>query len=54
MGRPVEKEAKNLGYASVTIRMNHDTIARLDEYCSRKNLVRSEFIRKIISDAIKN
>ncbi|MCQ9207408.1 MAG: ribbon-helix-helix domain-containing protein [Omnitrophica bacterium] len=53
MGRPIEKDAKNLGYASVTIRMNQDTINKLDEYCKRKNVVRSEFVRDIILDAIK-
>ena len=53
MGRPIEKAAKNLGYTSVTIRMDQDTINKLDEYCKHKNVVRSEFVRKIILDAIK-
>ncbi|MCK4462698.1 MAG: ribbon-helix-helix protein, CopG family [Candidatus Omnitrophica bacterium] len=53
MVRPVDKEAKNLGYTSITIRMDHDTIDRLDEYCKRKNVVRSEFVRSVILEAIK-
>jgi len=54
MGRPAEKNKKNLGYASITIRMNQDMINTLDEYCKSKNLVRSEFIREVILAAIRN
>ncbi len=53
MARPTEKEAKNLGYSSITIRMDKDTINKLDAYCKSKNLVRSEFIRRLIVEAIK-
>lgn len=53
MARPVEKKAKNLGYTSITIRIAQDTIDRLDEYCREKGLVRSEFIREIITKTIK-
>ena len=53
MARPTEKEAKNLGYSSITIRMDHDTISKIDSYCKSKKLVRSEFLRKAILGALK-
>lgn len=53
MARPTEKEAKNLGYSAITIRMDRDTIHKLDAYCKSKNLVRSEFIRQLIVGAIQ-
>lgn len=53
MARPVEKEAKNLGYTSITIRMDHETINKLNAYCKNKGLVRSEFVRKVILEAVK-
>jgi metal-responsive CopG/Arc/MetJ family transcriptional regulator len=52
MARPVEKEAKNLGYTSITIRLDQETILKLDDYCKRKKVVRSEFVRNAILDAI--
>jgi len=53
MARPTEKEAKNLGYTSITIRMDHVTISKIDSYCKSKKLVRSDFIRKSILEALK-
>jgi len=52
MARPVEMKAKNLGYASITIRINQEAIDKLNEYCKKKGLVRSEFIREAILKAI--
>lgn len=54
MGRPVERDAKNLGYASITIRIDQKSIDKLNNYCERKNVVRSDFIRNVILDAIKD
>ncbi len=54
MVRPVDRKAKNLGYNSITIRMSQDTIDKLDEYCRKKGLVRSEFIRDLIIKNITN
>jgi len=54
MGRPVDKDAKNLGYSSITIRLDQDTIDKLSNYCEKKGIVRSEFVRKIILDSIQN
>lgn len=53
MARPIDKEAKNLGYSAITIRIARDTIHKLDSYCKSKNIVRSEFIRQLIVEAIK-
>jgi len=53
MARPTEKEAKNLGYSAITIRIDKDTIYKLDSFCKRKNIVRSEFIRQLIVESIK-
>lgn len=54
MARPVEKKAKNLGYTSITVRMSQETIERLDEYCNKKGVIRSEFIRELITKAVKD
>lgn len=54
MARPVNKEAKNLGYAAITIRLDQDTIDKLDEHCKDKKMVRSELVRDLILNAIKN
>jgi len=53
MARPTDKEAKKLGYTSISIRVDPEAIEKLDAYCKDKGLVRSEFIRTLILKAIK-
>ena len=53
MARPTDKEAKKLGYTSISIRVDPETIDKLNLYCKDKGLVRSEFIRALILKAVK-
>lgn len=45
MGRPKEKNPKS---TKITIRVDNDTVDKIENYCKKNKLSKSELIRKLI------